>query len=311
MAVGTTVPPVPKRRFASRQARRALAGYLFVSPWIIGFLLFTVGAMLFSLGLTLFKTDLLTEFKFVGLSNFPRMFSDEVFIKSVRVTAAFVAIAVPLQVATALGIALLLNSARVKGKGLWRTLYYLPSIVSGMSVAILWSWILNPDFGLLNYGLGLVGIQGPRWLASEVWAVPAFVMMGAWVAGANMILYLAGLQNVPTQLYEAAQIDGANSWQSFRHITIPMISPTVFFNVVMSIIGAFQSFTLSYAMTSGGPNNATNFLVYFLYNKAFRVLDFGYASVVAWTLFCIIMVFTLLVVRSSALWVYYEGELRK
>ena len=196
--------------------------------------------------------------------------------------------------------------------GFWRMVYYLPSVVSGVAIAILWSWVLNPRFGLLNAGLMALGVQDPpRWLYSEQWAVPGFILMGMWSAGGAMLLYLAGLQGIPTALYEAADIDGANSWSKFWRITIPMLTPTIFFNMLMSIIGSFQVFTQAYIMTSGGPNNATLTMVLYLYRKGFEHLKFGYAASLAWILFFIILFFTMLVFRSSEMWVYYEGELRK
>jgi multiple sugar transport system permease protein len=295
----------------SRQGRRELAGYLCIAPWLIGFLVFTAGAMAFSLGLTLFKTDLLTSTKFVGLDNFTRLSGDDLFWKSLRVTSYYVVLALPMQLVVALTIALILNNDKVSVISLWRTLYYLPSIVSGIAVSLLWLWILNPEFGLLNYFLSLTGIKGPRWIYSEQWAVPSFVLMGVWSAGGNMLLYLAGLQGIPTSLYEAASIDGANAMRRFFHVTLPMLSPTIFFNMVMTLIGAFQVFTQAYVMTKGGPNNATLTMVLFLYRKGFEQLRFGYASAIAWVLFVIIMIFTLLTIRSSAAWVYYEGELSK
>ncbi len=299
------------RRTWSRRARRALAGYLIISPWVIGFLVFTAGAMVFSLGLTLFDTDLLTGFQLVGLGNFAQLAGDKLFYKSLTVTGYFVVLAVPLQVGTALVIALLLNDRHVAAVAVWRTLYYMPSIVSGIAVSLIWTWILDPTFGLLNYGLSLIGIQGPKWIFSQQWAIPAFAVMSAWGAGSNMLLYLAGLQGIPTQLYEAASIDGADATRRFWNITLPMLSPTVFFNLVMTLIGAFQAFTAAYAMTNGGPNNATLTIVLFLYRKGFQQLHFGYASAVAWVLFAVIMALTLLVFRSSSGWVYYEGELAR
>ncbi|NLE76425.1 MAG: sugar ABC transporter permease, partial [Chloroflexi bacterium] len=301
VAIGREGRPTPW--YHTRRGRRQVAGWLFISPWVIGFLIFTAGAMLFSLGLTLFDTDLLTETRYYGLRNFSKLARDRLFLKSLTVTATYVISAVPLQVATALAIALMLNTKKIVAIGVWRTLYYMPSIVSGIAVSLLWMWILNPDFGLLNYLLGLVGITGPRWVYSEQWAIPSFVMMGVWGAGSNMLLYLAGLQGIPTPLYEAAAIDGAGSWRRFWNITMPMLSPTVFFNLVMTLIGAFQVFTQAYVITAGGPNNATLTIVLFLYRKGFEQLHFGYASAVAWVLFVIIMAFTLLVFRSSATWV--------
>ena len=311
MATSTALASGRPKRMSSRARRRQIAGYLFISPWVIGFLVFTVGAMLFSLGLTLFDTDLLTETKFIGLKNFVQLSHDRLFLKSLSVTGYYVLLAVPLQVLAALLIALMLNNRKIALVGVWRTLYYMPSIVSGIAVSMLWMWMLNPDFGLFNYLLSLVGIQGPRWIYSEQWAIPSFVIMGVWAAGSNMLLYLAGLQSIPTPLYEAASIDGAGSWSRFWRITLPMLSPTLFFNLVMTLIGAFQVFTQAFVMTNGGPNNATLTMVLYLYRKGFEQLHFGYASAVAWVLFVIIMAFTLLVFRSSTAWVYYEGELRR
>jgi multiple sugar transport system permease protein len=278
-------------------------------PWLIGFLIFTVGAMLFSLGLTFFKADLLVENKFIGLGNFTKLASDTLFHKSLLVTSAYTLFVVPLSLVLGLVIALGLNQ-NLALRSFWRTLYYLPSVVSGLAIAILWSWVFNPEIGLLNQTLRLVGLEGPRWLYSEQWALPALIIMGLWSSGANMLLYLGGLQSIPTVLYEAARIDGANNWQCFWKITLPMLSPTIFFNLVMNVIGSFQVFTQALIMTNGGPNFATLTLVLYLYRKGFEQLQFGYASALAWVLFMIILGFTLLVFRSSSLWVYYEGELR-
>ncbi len=299
----------PRRRLSQR-AREEIAGYLFISPWIVGFLIFTAGAMLFSLGLVFYKTDLLTGFNFYGLRNLTKMVSDPLYHKSLTVTSYYAFAVVPLSLVIGLVIALGLNQG-LPAQGLWRTLYYLPSVTSGIAVAMLWIWIFYPDAGLLNQALRMVGIEGPRWLYSEEWAVPAFIIMGAWGAGGNMLLYLAGLQGIPSQLYEAARIDGANSWRAFWAITIPMLSPTIFFNLIMGIIGSFQVFTQALVMTDGGPNNATLTIMLYLYRKGFEQFQFGYASAIAWSLFAIVMVLTLLVFRGSALWVYYEGEVRK
>jgi multiple sugar transport system permease protein len=294
----------------SQRAREEIAGYICIMPWLVGFLVFTAGAMLFSLGLTVFKTDLLSEIKFVGLGHFVDLAVDPFFHKSLIVTSYYTFVTVPLGLVVGLTIALALNQD-IPLRSFWRTLYYLPSVVSGLAVAILWRWVFNPDIGLLNQTLRLMGIDGPRWLYSEEWAMPAFIIMGLWGSGGGMLLYLGGLQSIPTVLYEAAKIDGANRWQSFWKITLPMLSPTIFFNLVMSIIGSFQVFTQALVMTNGGPNYATLTMVLYLYRKGFEQLHFGYASAVAWVLFVIILGFTLLVVRSSSAWVYYEGEVRK
>ncbi|OUC05483.1 hypothetical protein RY27_27025 [Litorilinea aerophila] len=287
-----------------------MAGFLFISPWLIHFLGLIAFAMIFSFGISLTKTDLLTGFTFVGFDNYVRMWNDPLFWKSFRVTAYYTFVLVPANVVVALAIAILMNQ-KVAFIGLWRVVYYLPSVVSGVAVALLWGYVLNPRFGLLNAGLAAIGIEGPRWLYSEEWAVPGFILMGLWGAGGAMILYLAGLQGIPTSLYEAAEIDGANSWHRFWNVTIPLLTPTIYFNVLISIIASFQVFTQAYILTSGGPNNATLTQVLYLYRKGFQDFQFGYASALAWALFLIILVFTVLVVRTSESWVYYEGELRK
>lgn len=299
-----------KPRLSKRVIRDNIAGFLFISPWLIHFVVLIAFAMIYSLRISLMETDLLSTEKFVGLANYAKLWDDELFWKSFRVTAYYSFVLVPSGIVLALAIAMLMNQ-KVKLIGVWRTLFYLPSVVSGVAVAILWGYVLNPRFGLLNLGLKYIGIDGPRWLFSEIWAVPGFIIMGLWGAGGAMLLYLAGLQGIPTQLYEAAEIDGAGSWHRFRHITIPMLTPTIYFNLLINIIGSFQVFTQSYIMTGGGPNNATLTQVLYLYRKGFQDFQFGYASALAWALFLVIMLFTVLVIRSSEGWVHYEGEAKK
>ena len=190
---------------------------------------------------------------------------------------------------------------------IFRTLYYLPAVIAGVSVALLWQWIFNPNFGLINAMLALVGIDGPAWIYSEAWVVPAFVIMSLWGVGAPMIIYLAALQNVPTELYEAASLDGASALRRFWSITLPMISPVIFLNLIISIINSFQVFTSVYVMTEGGPNNGSLFFVLYIYRHAFQYFNVGYASALAWILFLVIMVLTLIVFKTSRSWVYYEG----
>jgi multiple sugar transport system permease protein len=238
------------------------------------------------------------------------MLDDPLFWQAFKVTAYYTFALVPANVMVALLIAMLMNQ-KVRFLGTWRMIYYLPSVVQGVAVAILWGYVLNPRFGLLNQGLALLGIEGPRWLFSEEWAVPAFIIMGLWGAGGAMLLYLAGLQGIPTTLYEAAEIDGANSWHRFWYVTIPMLTPTIYFNVLISIIASFQVFTQAYILTSGGPNNATLTQVLYLYRKGFQDFQFGYASALAWALFLVIFVFAILVVKTSDAWVHYEGELKR
>ena len=292
-----------------RQVEERLA-YLFIAPWVIGFTIFTAGAMLFSLYISMNDTDLLSTSEFVGLGNFAKTFREKLFYKSLGVTFTYTMMVVPLGTLVALAIAMLLNQ-KVQPIALWRTVYYLPAVVSGVAVALLWGWVLNPEFGLVNQGLRMIGVQGPRWFASEDWAIPGVVLIAVWGTGTNMLLYLAGLQAVPTELQEAARIDGANAWQVFRNVTLPLITPTIFFNVVTNIIASFQVFTTAYVLTQGGPNNATLTMVLYLYRESFQLFHFGYASALAWMLFAIILIFTMILLRSSSFWVHYEGGLRR
>jgi len=206
-----------------------------------------------------------------------------------------------------LALALLMNQ-KVRGIGLFRTIYYLPSVISGVAYVVLWMWMFHPRAGLINTLLAYLGISGPGWLASPDWALPAIVIMSLWGLGRSMIIYLAGLQGVPVHLYEAAALDGANTWQQFWSVTLPLLTPTIFFNLVLSIIGTAQTFTQAFVATNGGPLNATLFYVLYLYRQAFQLFHMGYASALAWVLFVIVLVLTLLVVRSGQSWVYYESQ---
>lgn len=307
---GTQTGPTRRRLHLSKQARDNIAGYLFTLPWMINLAILIASAMLVSLGISLTTTDFLTEFRFVGFGNYQKLAGDPLFWKALRTTAYYTFLAVPLSVIFALIVALLLNQ-KVKGMSIFRLMYYTPSIVSGVAVAILWQYVLNPRYGILNEGLKLIGIQGPKWIYSQQWAMPAFIIMGVWGAGGNMLLYLAGLQGIPTVLYEAAKIDGANAWRRFWAVTLPMLTPTILFNLVMNLIGSWQIFSQSYLMTQGGPNNATLTMVLYLYRKGFQQFHFGYASAIAWILFVIVLAFTVVILRSSEAWVFYEGELRR
>lgn len=294
--------------------REEVAGYLFILPWLIGFSVFTAGPMAVSFILSFFKADMLTPAEFVALRNYSDLFSFDdtvsLFWKTLWNTGYYTFLGVPLGLMASFAVALLLNR-KIKLLGLYRTIYYLPAVVSGAAVALLWLWIFNPEYGVLNYILSLFGIEGPRWLYSEEWAKPALVVMSLWGAGGSMLIYLAGLQGIPTQLYEAAEIDGAGSWYKLFRITLPMMTPTIFFTLVMGIIGSFQIFTAAYMMTAGGPNNATMMYVLYLYNLAFKQFRMGSASALAWIYFGIIMAFIALIFRSSPAWVYYETEVLK
>ncbi len=300
------------RRIRMTERRReAIMAYVLISPWIIGFLAFMLGPMLTSLGLSLYETDMLTT-KFIGLKNYTTLFSTDVtrslFWVALYNTAYYVFLSIPLTMSVGFLIALLLNQS-ISGQSFYRVIYYLPAVIPGIAVSLLWLWLLHPEFGLINWFLSLIGIEGPRWLFDRKTAKLALVIMSVWGAGGNMLVFLAGLQGIPTQLYEAATIDGAGVWRRFVHITLPMISPTLFFLVVTNIIWSFQVFTNVYVMTQGGPSNSTLMYVLYLYNLAFRQFRMGFASALAWVFFIIIMLLTVLIFKSSGAWVYYEAEI--
>jgi len=299
-----------QRRLSYRQYEELMA-YLLISPWIIGFLWFFLGPMLASLILSFTETDMFT-IKFVGLDNYVRLLSTDVtislFWKSLYNTAFYVFFSIPLTMTIGFLIAVLLNQD-IGGRSIYRVIYYLPAVIPGIAVSLLWLWLFHPEFGLLNWFLSLVGIPGLRWLYDVRTAKPALIMMSLWGAGGNMLVFLAGLQSIPTQLYEAATIDGANTWRKFLNITLPMISPTMFFVLITNIIGSFQIFTNVFVMTEGGPANSTLMYVLYLYRLAFRQFRMGFATALAWVFFIIILLFTALIFKSSSVWVYYETEI--
>ena len=301
-------PAAPGPRRAMNLARREeRAFYLFILPWILGFLVFWAIPMLASIVLSFTRWNMVGDPAFYGTRNFEKMFADPLFWQSLKVTSIWVFGSVPLHQIVALTLALLLNK-RVPGMGVFRTLFYLPSVVSGVGVALMWMWLLNPYFGLVNYVLDSVfQLPGPQWLASEQWALPGLILMSIWQVGMPMVVYLAGLQGIPGELYEAASIDGADDLTKFRQITLPLLSPVILFNLVIGIIGSFQVFTQALVMTGGGPNNATLFYVLYLYRNAFQYFEMGYASALAWVLFVIIMTFTLVQFKLAGSWVHYEG----
>ncbi len=288
--------------------------YFFISPWIIGFIIFTLGPMIASLILSFSNYSLGSSGsvpEFTGAANYIKILTDDPkFWHSLSVTLTYAIIAVPLTLFFGFMVAFLLN-LKVPGLSVWRTLYYLPSVTPAVAGAILWGIIFNPSFGIMNWFLSLIGIKGPGWLSSQQWALPAMIIMSLWGVGGGMVIYLAGLQGIPTALYEAAEIDGANSLDRLLHITIPLMTPVIFYNLIIGIIGTFQFFTSVYVLTRGGPADATLFYNLYLYNHAFRYMNMGYASALAWILFLIVLVLTILVFRSSSMWVYYEGEIRR
>jgi multiple sugar transport system permease protein len=294
----------------SLSRRENVEGWLFASPWIIGFVVFTAGPMVASAVLAFTRWDLISEPQWAGLANFRRLFvTDPLALHALKVTTVYAAVSVPLHIAGGVAVALLLN-ANVRGQQWYRTIYYLPAVLSGVAVALLWRWVFSPDFGLMNYVLSLVGITGPMWLADPAWAMPSLVIMSLWHLGAGMVIYLAGLQGIPTELYEAAEVDGANGWHRFWRITLPLMSPVIFFQLIIGVIRSLQVFTEAYVLTSGGPRDATLFYMLYLYQNAFQFFRMGYAAALAWVLFFYILVLTLLMFRGSQLWVHYEGALR-
>lgn len=290
--------------------REVLAFYLCISPWLIGFVIFTLGPMVTSFVMSFTRWDLLSPAEPIGLRNYERMFTnDPLFWQSLRVTIIFTLMYVPTELIGGLLLALVMNQP-IRGIKYFRTIYYLPSILSGVAFVVVWIWIFHPEAGLINATLAIFGIDGPRWLADPQTALSALWMMSIWGLGRTAIIYLAGLKTVPKELHEAAEIDGANSVQTFFNVTIPLLTPTIFFNLVLSIIATFQTFTSAYVATDGGPLNSTLFFVLYLYRQAFQRFNMGYASAMAWVLFLLILLLTLLVVRSARSWVYYEGERR-
>lgn len=302
----TITSPARRRPLTLRQ-REERDFYIAIALWLIGFILFTGGPVLASLLFSFTNWTGLTTMEWVGLENFRQLlFEDELFWIATRNTFYYSFGSVLLGTAGALFVAILLNQ-KLPGTTLLRVIYYLPSIASGVAISILWIWLFNPQVGLVNYALSLVGIEGPLWLASQTWAIPSLIIKSLWGIGANMIILLAGLQGIPVSLYEASRIDGARWWHEFRYVTLPMLSPVLFFVVVISVISSFQIFTDVRVMTQGGPGTATFVFVYFIYKTAFEYSKMGYASALAWLLFLIIMLLTLLQLWGSRRWVYYEG----
>lgn len=286
--------------------RRNITGWLFVSPFVLGFLLWFIIPALTAVYLVFHRWNMIAEPRFVGLENIQRLFSDPLLWQSLKATTLFTLGSVPLGLAFSFLLALLINT-KVRGIAIFRTLYYLPSIVPAVANAVLWAWMFNTEFGLLNVLLRGVGLERVRWLQDPAWALPALVLMSLWGAGNAMIIFLAGLQGIPDTFYEAAEIDGAGRWSKLRHVTLPLMSPIIFFNLVIGIIGSFQVFTTGFLITDGGPQNSTLFLVLYIYRNAFEYLDMGYAATLSWLLFIIIMALTLIVFKYYGSRVHYEN----
>ena len=294
--------------------RETILGYLYISPWLVGLLVFTVGPIVASAYLSLTDYRILAPPVFVGLENYRRALSgdDEIFWKAVYNTTYFALLFVPLSIAGSLAAALLLNVG-IRGQSVFRTMFFIPSITPAVASVLLWTWYLSPEFGPLNSLLRLVGVEGPAWFGSPSWSKPAIILMSLWAAvgGSTMLIFLAGLQGVPSELYEAADIDGANPWQVFVNVTFPMLSPALFFNLVVGLIAAFRVFTPAFVATNGGPLYSTMFYMLHLFRTAFGYLYMGYAAALAWLFVLLVLVLVALQIRWARRWVYYEGEVQR
>ncbi|WP_374992126.1 carbohydrate ABC transporter permease [Paenibacillus sp. LHD-38] len=283
-------------------------GVLFALPAILGFIIFVFGPMVASLIFSITDWNIGADVHFIGLDNYQKMATgDPLFSKSLFVTLYYTLGSVPLGILASFLIAMLLNQ-KVRGLPFFRTIYYLPVLVPSIANSMLWLWLFNPDFGLFNSMLRSIGLSGSQWIYSETAAIPSLILMSTWGVGNAAVIFLAGLQGVPGHLYEAVEVDGGGMLRKFWHVTLPSMTPTIFFNIIMGMIGTLQVFDQAYVMTNGGPNNSTLFYIFYLYRKAFAEAQMGYAAALAWVLFLIIMALTALVFRSSRFWVYYEGE---
>ena len=296
------------RHMRPRERREALEGYLGILPWVLGFLAFTIGPMLASIYFSLTQWDIVRPPKWIGLANYIKLFTDDpLFSIALRVTVTYVVLSVPLKLLAGLGLSLLLN-LKVRAMNIFRTIFYIPAVLSGVAVALMWIWIMHPEMGVINLLLSRVGIQGPKWFWAPETALISVVIMNLWYVGGDAVIYLAGLQNIPPHLYEAAEIDGANRWHRFRSVTLPLLTPTLFLQLVTGLISAFQMFTSVYIITRGGPLKATFFYMLYLYQTAFEDFNMGYASALAWVLTIIIVLCSIVVFRTSTRWVYYEDS---
>lgn len=301
-ASGAPARPV---RF-SQATREAIWGYVFIAPWIIGFVLFSLGPIAATLYLSMTHYDVVSAPRWIGLDNFERMFfGDREYIKSLVVTLEYSLIRVPLCIVVGLAFAMLIN-ANLRGMNLFRIALYLPAVVPLVAASILWLWLLNPQLGFLNPALREFGYVAPNWLRHETFALWAIVMLSVWQIGHTMMIFLAGLQEIPRELYEAAQIDGASSYQKIKFVTLPMLTPTIYFNLIIGIINSFQAFAAVFILTRGGPANETLVYIMYLYRRGIEFLEMGYASAMALVLVSVILALTILIMKTSDRWVTYD-----
>ena len=295
------------RKMTAREKREVRTGLLVISPWIIGFICFMLIRLVYSLFVSFTNYSFLAPPKFVGLENYKTMFFDDPLIwKSLGITFAYAVLAAPLQLIVGFLLALLLN-AKVRGIPFFRAVFYLPTLVVVVAASLLWRQMLDSDFGIINYFLGLLGMERVRWLASTPTILLSLIVIHLWGCGKSMIINLAGMQSIPTQLYEPATVDGCGKIRQVFSIMLPMMSPTIFLNLITGMIGAFKTFTMVQVLTDGGPNNASLFYMLYLYKNAFKNYKMGYASAMSWFLFLIVAVLTLLVFKTSKSWVHYDG----
>jgi multiple sugar transport system permease protein len=299
------------RKWSRTKRRENFYGYLFLTPWLLGFFGLFIGPGLASLYLSMTKYDVLSAPEFVGAANYIKMFTDDdLFWPSLVRTFYFAALGVPLGVLGSMFLAILLNN-QLRGVTVYRTLFFMPSLVPLVASVVLWKWLLNTDFGIVNQALRDLGMQNPPgWFSDRAWAIPSLISMRLWagIGGTQMIIFLAGLQGVPESLYDAASIDGANAWQRLRHVTIPLLTPTIFFNTVLGIIGALQTFAAAFVATEGGPGFATWFFSLHIWKHAFDYWNMGYAAALAWFFAIIIVGLTIFQMTLSKRWVFYYGE---
>ncbi|NWG19012.1 MAG: sugar ABC transporter permease [Chloroflexi bacterium] len=299
-----------RRGLSPMVQRNLISGLLFISPWLSGVVIFTIYPIVASFSYSLTSYDVISPPRFIGVENYVSAFtSDPLFYQAVGNTFFYALIFLPLSMLIAVSVALLLN-LDVRGLTVYRTLFFLPSIVPEIASAMLWGWILNPQFGLVNALLKAIGVPTLGWLSDPDWSKPALILIGLWGFGSSMVIYLAALQDIPRQLYEAAEMDGAGAFTKTWHVTLPMLTPTIFFNLVLGLIGTFQYFTTAFVVTggSGGPAGSTTFYAMLIYNNAFRYFKMGYASALAWMLFAFVFILTWIIFKTSGRWVYYEGE---
>ena len=294
--------------------RENLEGYLFISPWILGMVLFALGPILASFGLAFTRWNLFTEPEYVGWANFQKLAHDPLFYKSVFNTIYYTVFAVPLGLVLALGLAMLVNH-RLRGVNFFRTAFFLPNVVAGIAMLLLWKWLFDPNFGLINLFLdwtGLmvvfewIGLGRPQWISSRAGAMPGMIFMSIWGLGGSMMIFLAGLQNIPRELIEAAELDGAGPWKRFRYVTLPLLTPTIFFLMMVGVIASLQIFNQAYVMTQGGPAHATLFYVLYLFQTAFERFQMGYACAMALVLFIITLIVSLIQLAMGKKWVHYQ-----